>query len=97
DRLHDLREGPVGDAVAVGNRAALQAAESLGGLRDLAHETRLADSGGADERDEIGPAPRSHVEQPGSEQVELALPAHQRDLPGGRATRADRSLGAERL
>ena len=82
-RLHHLPERPEGDAVPVGEAAALppgdQVRPALDQLVELEHEPALADSGYADQGDELGRPLLQHAAQGVPEQIHLAAPP---DQPG---------------
>ena len=81
-RVLDHRcERPVGDAFAVGKRAAAEHGDALGALGELADEPRLADAGLAEDRHQVGAPIAGRAGERVREHVELLLAA---DEPGSR-------------
>ena len=82
--LHDLAERPVGDTLAVGQRAAAapddQVGIALDHLPELLDEAALADPRHADERHELRALLAPNPVECVGEQGDLARPAHERGV-----------------
>ncbi len=80
--LDDLAERPVRDPLPVGQRAAAPPEDQLGvrvdDLRELVHETALADARDADERDELGSLVAANALERVRQQRQLSRAADER-------------------
>ena len=76
--LHHLRDGPVGDALPVRQAAAREDRRALDAVHELARETRLPHSGGAEDRDEMDAIVPHRPRERVVKQVDLLLAADER-------------------
>ena len=81
----DLRDGPVGDAVAVGEAAALEGTRAVEAAEKLRDEPRLAHPGRPDDRDQPAGAGLDRLRERVAQGAKLLLAAdhrHRREPPG---------------
>jgi len=76
--LHHLGHGPVADPLAIGKAASARNGCVLQRAQELIHQARLANTGGAENREQVAEALADDVRERVLEELALAIAAHHR-------------------
>ena len=98
--LHDLGHRPVADSLAVGEAPAPGDRRALEAAEELSHETRLADTRGAEDGEELAGAVAGNSVEGVLQLLALTLAAdHRHAVPAGRrlGLHGDEPVGSQRL